>query len=273
MQAGQVGGGFAPVPPPQPRRGPNVGLIVGMLFLLLVLVGGGIFALTRLNPGGKSNTNTSTPTVHSTTGTTPSPAITPTPKPLFSDNFANNDSGWSVGTGSGFSHVIENNMLTMADSNHKILIESVPTNTIDNFTVTATVTLLQGDQNDSVGIYMRGDSNLDHDYRVDVFGDGTYSIAKEYLDSNNTPRVSFLVDPSSSSALKPTGQENKIMVIMKGTQIVLLINDTVVRSITDSTYTSKGQVALFVQNGTTSSGVKAAFSGITISAAPDQLPS
>lgn len=265
MQAGQVGGGFAPVPPPQPRRGPNVGLIIGILFLLLVLVGGGIFALTRLNQGGKSNANASTPTVQATP--------TPTPKPLFSDTFANNDNGWSVGTGSGFSHVIENNALTMADANQKILIESVPTNTIDDFTVTVTLTLLQGDQNDSVGIYMRGDSNLDHDYRVDIFGDTTYSIAKEYLDSNNTPRVSFLVDPSSSSALKATGQENKITVIMKGSQIVLMINGTVVRSITDSTYTKKGQIALFVQNGTTSGGVKAAFSSITLSPAPDQLPS
>jgi hypothetical protein len=58
---------------------------------------------------------------------------------------------------------------------------------------------------------------------------------------------------------------------MKGSSIVLLINDKVVDSITDSNYTS-GQIALFAENGRTSSGVNAVFNNIAVYPAPDKLP-
>lgn len=54
--------------------------------------------------------------------------------------------------------------------------------------------------------------------------------------------------------------------------LVLLINDTPVKTITDSDYTS-GQIALFVEHATTSNGVKASFSSVAVYPAPDQLPS
>ncbi len=116
------------------------------------------------------------------------PSVVPTAPALFSDNFANNSKGWATGNDSGFSRNITNNALVLVENNqHYVLPEPLPTNnTFSDFTVTATFTFNQGDQNDRVGIYMRGDSNLDHDYRIDIYGDNTYAIAREFIDTNNT---------------------------------------------------------------------------------------
>src|SRR5690242_14847371 len=52
-------GGFAPQSQPPRKKGPNVGLIIGIVVLLIVLIGGGVLALKGLNhSGGQTNTNT-----------------------------------------------------------------------------------------------------------------------------------------------------------------------------------------------------------------------
>ena len=260
--------GFAQAP--QPRRGPNVALIIGVIFLLLLLVGGGLYFFTR----GKSNPATATPaaTVGApTTGTAPTATVQATVQPLFSDSFADNSKNWDTTSGSGYTRDISNNKLTLTEANHKILPESFPTGTFSDLEVTITFTLVQADQNDSAGIYVRGDSNLDHDYRVEVFGNNSYAISKEYLDSSNVGRVHTIEGPTTTSVLNAVGQQNTMTVIMKGTTLVLLLNGKVISSVTDSDYTS-GQVALFVQNGDTSSGVKASFNSVAIYPAPAVLP-
>ena len=268
-QPQQFGGGFPQAPQPQ-KKGPNVGLIIGIIALLVVLVGGGVFLLGR--SGGGSTNNPSNPT-SVVSGTAPVVTSAPTPQALFSDNFANNNNGWATGSATGLSRSISNNALVMTENNHKILVESLPTTTVfDDFMVTVNFTLTQSDQNDGAGVYVRGDSNLDHDYRIEVFGDNTYFIGKEYLDSNKTGKVTSIVAPTKADALHPVGQENKMTVVMKGPTLVLLLNDTVVKTITDSDYT-RGQIALFAENGTTSSGVKASFSTVAVYHAPSQLPS
>jgi zinc ribbon protein len=70
-------GSFVP-PGQQParRKGPNVGLIIGIVVILLLAVTGGVFAL-RAATGG-SQTNTTTPTATTAPTSTPTPAVTPT---------------------------------------------------------------------------------------------------------------------------------------------------------------------------------------------------
>jgi Domain of Unknown Function (DUF1080) len=261
-QQGQYGAGYPQ--PPQPKKGPNIGLILGVVVLLVLLIGGGLFFLTR-------------PKVGTTNANNPTPGVTqnavPTPQPLFSDNFADNSKGWATGNDNGFSRNITNNALVLVENNQNYtLTESLPTNsTFSDFTVTATFTFDHGDQNDSVGIYMRGDSNLNHDYRVDINGGNTFDIAREYIDTNNKPQQQFIIDATSSSAIKPIGQQNTVTAIMKGSQLVLLINGTKVDSISDTNYTS-GQIALFVAHGNTSKGAQASFTSVTVYPAPAQLP-
>ena len=72
-------GSFIPPPDQPPRRqGPNVGLIIGIVALVVLLVAGGIIALlaTRNNPQTNTNRPTATTTSSSITPTTQ--AVTPT---------------------------------------------------------------------------------------------------------------------------------------------------------------------------------------------------
>jgi len=261
QQQVQYGAGYPQAP--QPKKGPSVGLIIGIIVLLVILVGGGLFFLTR--PRGGTTNVTSTPTV--------SPSLVPTQQALFSDNFANNNKGWATGNDNGFSRNITNKALVLVENNQNhILPEPLPSNsTYSDFTVTATFTFNHGDQNDSVGIYMRGDSNLDHDYRVDINGDNSYAIAREYIDTNNTPKQHFVVNATHSSAIKSVGQQNTVTAIMKGSQLILLINGTKVDSINDTNYTS-GQIALYIAHGNSSSGAQASFSSVAVYPPPPQLP-
>ena len=238
-------------------------------FLLLLLIGGAI-AVLEVSQGKLTYDNRGTVSASSPKQT---PTVTLTPQPLFFDDFVDNSKGWSVGDIAGYTRTVERGKLTLAGTNHRILIESLPTTTVFNdFSLTAIFTLMQADKNDKVGLYLRGDSNLDHDYRVDIYGDGRYDVEKEALDFYNQEFATPLINPSRSDALKPTGKQNTLSVIMKGPTLVLMMNGTVVNTISDTDYTH-GQIALFVEHGSTSAGVSAVFSDITIYPAPYQLPS
>ncbi len=204
---------------------------------------------------------------------TPPLALTPTP--LFFDDFIASGKQWALSgqnDTSGYLRTMDNDQLILSDANHKILIESLPTSAIfSDFSFTTTFTLLKGDENDSVGFYLRGDSNLDHDYRVDIFGNNRFAISKELLNPDETARTNILDGPTSSSLLLSKNQTNTLTVMMKGPFVVLVINGTIAASLVDADY-SHGQIALFVNNGPTSDGVSASFSSVRVNPAPDQLP-
>lgn len=252
---------------PRARKRSNLVVSIIVVFLLLVLIGTGSFFVTRFITGRPTVATASTPAVVLPTQIATQSQTTA----LFSDNFSNNDNDWDTTSGSGYLRTISNNELTLADSNHKILIETLPVNnTYADMMFTISFTLIQADQNDSVGLYIRGDSNLDHDYRLDLFGDNSYALSKEYLDGT-TVKIKPMVDPTNTSALNPMGQQNTVSLIAKGSTLVLVINNKTVSTITDTDYTN-GQVALFVQNGDSSKGVKVMFSNVSIYPAPQQLP-
>lgn len=253
-------GSFAPLL--QLKKVPKVWIIVSAALLILILVGSSLLFLSRIKGNGANVTD-----VNTTTRGITQPA-------LFSDSFVDNSKGWATGSGPGYSSAIGNNEMTLSEANHKILDEPVPRSnatpaTFSDFLVTTTFTILKADQNDSVGLYLRGNDQLSQGYFVDIFGDNTYDIVKVFPDSG---KDIFLISPTSSSAINAVGQPNKLTVIMKGSSIVLLINDKAVNSITDSTYTS-GQIALFAENGRTSNGVNATFDSVAVYPAPAQLPS
>ena len=223
------------------------------LILLLVVVTGGIAVILNLNNKTSSSHAKQAPT-----------STTDTVEPLFIDHFSDNSKGWSVGNVGGYTRAVNDNMLLLADTKHNVLVESVPTpRTFADFSITTTFTLLQADANDSVGLYVRGDSNLDHDYRIDIFGNAHYAISKETLNAKNDLDQTYLVRPTSSSILKPIGQKNTLTVTMQGSLMVMQMNGKTMRKLNDTGYT-RGQIALFVSNGATSSGVKAAFHDLMI---------
>lgn len=110
---------------------------------------------------------------------------------------------------------------------------------------------------------------MDHDYRIDINGDNTFDIAKEYLDSNNNPRTVVLAAPRGSLALDPPGEQNTIKLVMSGSQLMLLINGIEVSSISDSDY-STGQIALFVHAGENSKEVSVSVSRVEVDKPPEK---
>lgn len=271
MRTEQEGGDY--VHAPQSEKRLRVGLLIGVVVLLLTL-GGASLPLVLKVVGGPGDGLSSSPVREMTPMPTNTPTPTPTPtQALFSDNFANNSDGWDTSSDNGYTRAVSNRMLILANIKPgTILTESLPTNDIfDDFTVTITFTLLQADASDSAGIYVRGDSNLDHDYRIEINGNNTFDIVKEYLDANTDPQTSILVGPLKVPSLHPAGQQNTLQVALKGPRIVILINSILVSTVTDSNYT-KGQIALFARAGNASNGVKVTFSSVEVDSASGNLP-
>jgi hypothetical protein len=258
------GVGYAPIPQgPQQRKGPNVLLFVGGGILLLLLICGGILLAL---PKAHSTSTTTTGGVTST--------VVPTPQALFSDTFADNSKNWDVASGTGFSATIGNSVLNMTDKNHRILFEQLPTtDAYNDFRVTTTFTLNKGDKNDSAGFFLRASRNSHQGYYVDVYGNGAYDIERESPDPTKASgaKVVYLVDLTNTPSLLSTGQQNTLTVIMKGSTIIVMSGQTLLKTITDSTYTS-GSVYLFAANGDTSSGVDVSYDSVQVYPAPNQLP-
>ena len=192
---------------------------------------------------------------------------------LFSDNFSDNSQNWDVETEAKYGSVINNGTLTMMEANHKPFREPLPSNTdYADVAVSITVTLLEGDQNDSVGLYFRANGSTGQGYYIDIYGNNTYDITKITVDANQKIHATSLAEPQRTSALQPKGQKNNVIVVMKGDNIVLLINNTVVKSVRDGDFPS-GKILLFVENGNSSKGVIASFDMVAVYTAPDRLPS
>jgi hypothetical protein len=270
VSGGKTGGKDTQTPRPKP--GLSVLLIAAIIVVLLILSFSGLFFLQiSKGRGSVSTTSSETPTP------TPTPTSiyleTPPPQAEFYDTFKNNALGWSITSTSGYYRTVKPGMLTLTNTNQGTnLIESLPTNSIyDNFAVSVDLTILKASRNDSAGIYIRGDSTLEHDYRIDLNGDGTFDIAKEYLDSKNNPQSIFLVGPRSSPALDAPGAQNTIMVIVNGSQLQLFLNNVEVSTVTDSDYVT-GQVALFAYAGKDSHDVTVSFSRVEVDKLLSELP-
>ncbi len=265
---GKTGGEDAQTP--QSKRGLNVLFITFIIIVLLSLsIGGFLFLQKGKGEDTKLTTGTQTPTP------TPSSTViyleTPPPQAVFYDTFKNNALGWGLSDTTGYVRTLQNGTLTLSNINpDTTLIESLPTNAIyDNFVASVDLTIVNAGRNDSAGIYVRGDSNMDHDYRIDINGDNTFDIAKEYLDSKNNPHSIFLDGPRSSPALNSPELQNMIKLVMAGPKLVLFINNVAVSSITDSDYTT-GQVALFAHAGEESNGVTVSFSRVEVDKPPEK---
>jgi hypothetical protein len=245
------------------RRITHIIFIAIIVMLLLLSICSFFFILKSRGNGSKLATNTVLPTY------TPSPISiyleTPPAQSEFYDTFKNNALDWSVSSTAGYYRTVKPGTLTLVNTNvGTTMVESLPTNsTFDNCTVIVNLTILRASSDDSIGVYVRGDTNLEHDYRIDLNGNGTFDIAKEYLDLRNSPQSVILLGPKIDSALNPQGKRNTITVTMIGSQLQLFINNVKVGDVIDNDYID-GQVALFTHLGEDSQDVAVSFSKVEI---------
>jgi hypothetical protein len=208
--------------------------------------------------------------------------VTPPARSIFYDTFVNNSHGWSLsGAGdnaSGYYRILVNNSLILAATKpYTTLVESINTSTeLTDYVISADFTINQVGNYDSIGFYLRGDSNLDNDYRIDINGDNTFDIVKEWLDKSSDQveeKSIMLVPPRLTHLLNSPGQANNLSVIMIGSTIVVSLNKIVAAQISDRSYTN-GQVALFAHSGGSKNGVLVSFTCVEIDslAFPQETP-
>lgn len=233
------------------------------VLLIVIILGASLFAYYSSRGVGENGKPTPIGAVR------PSPTATlviPTPtQAVFYDTFRDNRNSWALSNQDGFLRQIVNGRLLLTNSNPlTTLVESLPNVTrYSDFTLTIAFTIEQGNADDAVGIYLRGDSTLDHDYRIDINGDHTFDIAKEYLDQQSMPQALMLDGPKHITMLHPNGQLNSIVVTAQGASISVQINNTQVSSVVDDDYAS-GQIAFFVRHGATSPAASMAVSSVEI---------
>ncbi|GAC1357248.1 MAG: hypothetical protein NVS2B12_25990 [Ktedonobacteraceae bacterium] len=254
-----------------------------IVLLLLLTASSIIIAATHRDsgdssPGAHQSTQSAQRTATISVSSTPlptainTPVIDQTPTPLFYENFGDNSKGWAITDTPDFTRMLEGKELTLSVTNHNILTETIPSTTpFGDCTINIEFALRKADANDSMGLYVRGDGLLFHDYRIDVFGNNTVALSKEYLDANKKPQTLEFEKTAHLSALAAIGKPNILTVIMKGPYVMLRINNTTIKTLVDSDY-ARGQIALFASNGPTSDGVVAVFSSVKITQVPDRLP-
>ncbi|MDQ6659665.1 MAG: hypothetical protein M3Z24_01720 [Chloroflexota bacterium] len=242
------------------KKRPNKRYILGWLAIVMVMsiAGASIFAFAGHKQALPSKTR------HDIKATLTAKII----QPLFQDTFADNMHKWQTGTYAGYSSAVGKNQMSLYDANHKLLIESIQHKTFSDYKVVTHFALWQADKNDAVGLYLRGDVTLHQGYFIDIYGDNTYDVVKVAADATKN---SSLIFPTFSGSIHSMGQLNTLEVDIKGPKAVLILNNMIIKSFTDSSY-SNGTIGLFVQNGNTSNGVKATFYDITIYSAPENLP-
>jgi hypothetical protein len=260
-----------PVPVQVPRRRSfNLLLSLAVTAIVFILISSGIYYFTRRNSGPTippTHPKTATRTVTPTTGTFMNE------QPLFDDDFINNSNNWDTHAGAGYGASINNGTLTMRETNHRVFQEPVPAAVPDDFAVTTTLAMTQGDQNDSAGLQVRSNQDNSQGYIIEIYGNNTFDIVRMSPDPNDNTEIQLipLTGQEPVSSLNPPGQPNTLAVIMKGPTMVVLVNNVVVKTLSDASFSS-GSLSLYLENGETSRAAVATFSNIAIYPAPANLP-
>lgn len=239
--------------------------VITFVFIAVLFALSASFFVTAKNRVKGTQLPMKTETPYPAPSSTPIYLETPPPQSEFYDTFKNNAQGWSVSSTAGYYRTLKPGELMLTNTNPgTMMVESLPTNSLfDNCTVTIDFTIINISLDDSIGVYVRGDTNLEHDYRIDINGNGTFDVAKEYLDPKNNPQSALIVGPKSIPLLKPPGKRNAIALTMDGSQLQLYINNEKVDVVKDADYTA-GQVALFARLGESPQNVVVSFSRVEI---------
>ncbi|HLH60348.1 MAG TPA: serine/threonine-protein kinase [Ktedonobacteraceae bacterium] len=243
--------------------------IIGLILLLIFAGTGLAVALLHQNGGGKANSPTATTngnttatanaratatasadsTIPGSTATPPALPQTRNPYPphtgtlVLDDPMHDNSKAYQWDTtnvtgagGCGFTsnayHVIQSSPLG------GIFICSPEANVapLSNLTFQVQMIIVKGEAG---GIAFRENENLSNYYLFVIGSDGSYEL--EVANGNNFP--SILQHSSSSYIQKGPGQTNLLAVVAIGTSISLYVNNHLLITVTDSTYSS-GQIGV-----------------------------
>ena len=250
----------------KPQRRSQVGRIVGISALLVALIGASFLAYTFLF------SQKSTPTGSTSLQAAPTNPV-PQGTPLFQDNFTSNGNGWNIQSYPGeFAVSLGNGSLKLENDSNKLLWELLPgAKTYSDFQLSVDASLSKGSQDNGYGVYIRGalsqNMTITSFYRFELYGDGSFAIFKGMTDANGTTTTPRLVDYTNNSAILKQGGVNHITISAKGSTMQFVVNNQILSTVTEATYTS-GAIALFVSNlQNARPGAEATFSHLAVYAA------
>lgn len=225
---------------PQPAKKSRAGLIIGIIVLLVVLIGGGVAALSAFS-GKNSGGNSPTGTV--------GPSATATPQTLFHDALTSNTNGWADAAGECF---------FSADGYHVTngYICYAPAGEYGDASFTVQTKQLSGPVSHTHGIVFRRQSRGNY-YGFEVDAEGEWVFYKAVNDTYTTLH-DFSTNPAIQSGLNTV---NTLKVVAKGSHFDFYVNDTLVGSADDSTFTSTGKWGLSADES-----IDVLYSNLTISA-------
>ena len=251
------------MPPQQPftpqkrRRGPAIVITV----IALIIIVGGVFAGVTINTNRQNTlhanaTATAQAVAQSTVsaqGTVAAQQTTTASTYPFSSNLVLNDP--LTDNSKGFNWDNDGKFCFFSGSAYHVFDDQANTygtcmaekTNFANFTFEAEMLIKQGDAAAGGGLVFRGDTSNNNSkfYHFYIDTQGNYWIYVS-VDStgSNTRTLKSGVDSSFTTGLNAT---NTLAVVAKGTQISLYINQQLVTTITDSTY-SQGEVGFEVDN-------------------------
>lgn len=268
---------FSPAPDPfalsEQKKRPRWGMIISAVVLVVVVIIAGVGGSLIFSHGNSTGVNKSTATVN-----TLKPLPTPTGKPVFADTFANNNNGWHLEKDAkgAFAASLSNGALTLNDNDNKLFAETLPaSNPYGDFQLFVNAKLSKGDSNPQsggggYGVVIRAaaaqNGSLATFYRLELYGDGTYTIFKGQTDSAKTTplQAQTLVPNAANPAIQPMGKTNQIVVKAKGSTMTFIVNGQTIKTISDNSYLS-GSIAFFVSNlPKTKPGAEAQFTNLAI---------
>ncbi len=258
----QPGQPTLPPPPSQQRGGGNrMGILIGVVLLVLVLIGAGLFAVLSgaFNRNSPANDTSATATAQAlatahaaATGTavanaTASAAASQNPYPphtgtlVLNDPMQDNSRGYMWddaslgGTGTcGFSGGVYHVKVTQKGLYCEPEASSL---VFSNLAFEAKITIVQGDGG---GIVIRQDQTKGTGYLFDIDTQGDYALYRD--EGNNNPKL--LTHGSNGALKKGLNQSNLLAIVADGSNINLYINNQFIDKATDSTYT-QGQIGIF----------------------------
>ena len=229
-----------------------MGILIGVVLLVLVLIGAGLFAalsgaFNRNSPANDTSATATAQALATAHAAATEAAASQNPYPphtgtlVLNDPMQDNSRGnkWDEaslgGTGTcGFTGGAYHLKVTQKGLYCEPEASSL---VFSNLTFEAKITIVQGDGG---GIVIRQDQTKGTDYLFDIDIQGDYALFRE--DGNNNPKV--LTHGSNGVLKKGLNQSNLLAIVANGSSINLYVNNQFIDKATDSTYT-QGQIGIF----------------------------
>lgn len=261
-QMGQVTQPPPPVSaPPTRNRGP---VVLISIIALIVVLGGGAFGAIAYNNNQQSQHASATATAGTATAianATVGAKATATAiantypfsnKVLLNDPMVDNSKGvrWDDNQSSGCFFAGSAYHVVQAKSGFYNTCSALGMN-YSNFTFEAEMVIKSGGDGAAGGLTFRGDENNNKYYRLSIDTSGNYFILVSVDSTGTTGNARKLKDGVASSFSSGAGATNTLAVVARGDTYAFYVNQQLVTSFTDSTYTS-GQIGFDVDFGTSS---------------------